>query len=123
MNEDADLCDIAVERCVQLRRHIEMLTSLKDHIVQKSMKQDVHESPLMVELVQLRKDMKDIILLQTKGEVKHESKQQNVQTVKLPKLELLSFNCDKTKWYEFWGSFESSVHKNRTFQTSINSTT
>jgi len=112
VNDDADLCDIAVERCVQLRRRIEMLTALKDQIVQKSMKQDVHESPLMAELVQLRKDMQDIILLQSKVEIKQENKQQNMQTVKLPKLELLSFNGDKTKWYEFWGSFESSVHTN-----------
>ena len=33
-------------------------------------------------------------------------------SVKLPKLELCSFNGDKLKWVEFWQSFESSVHKN-----------
>jgi len=36
------------------------------------MKQDVHESPLMADLVQLRKDMQAIILLQSKVEVKQE---------------------------------------------------
>jgi len=44
------------------------------------MKQDVHESPLMADLVQLREDMHAIILLQLKVDVKQESKQQNMQT-------------------------------------------
>ena len=33
-------------------------------------------------------------------------------SVKLPKLELCSFNGDKLKWVECWQSFETSVHKN-----------
>jgi len=69
----------------------------------------------MAELVQLRKDMQDIILLQSKVEVKQESKQKNMQTVKLPKLELLSFNGDKTKWYEFWGFWVASTDATHIF--------
>ena len=34
-------------------------------------------------------------------------------TVKLPKIELLSFSWDKLKWSEFWDSFESAIHNNK----------
>jgi len=30
VNKDADVCDFAVERCVQVRRRIEMMTALND---------------------------------------------------------------------------------------------
>ena len=33
-------------------------------------------------------------------------------TVKLPKVEMLSYNGDKLKWKEFWDSFETTVYKN-----------
>ena len=33
-------------------------------------------------------------------------------SVKLPKLEICSFNGNKLKWVKFWQSFETSVHKN-----------
>lgn len=32
---------------------------------------------------------------------------------KLPKLELTKFDGDIRKWQEFWDSFQSSVHENR----------
>ena len=31
----------------------------------------------------------------------------------LPKLDIVSFNGNKLYWYEFWDSFESSVHYNK----------
>ena len=33
-------------------------------------------------------------------------------SVKLPKLEINSFNGDKLRWKEFWQSFENSIHNN-----------
>ena len=35
-----------------------------------------------------------------------------VNRVKLPKLQLHSFNGDLTKWTAFWESFESAIHSN-----------
>ena len=35
-----------------------------------------------------------------------------VNRVKLPKLQLRSFNGDLTKWTAFWESFESAIHNN-----------
>ena len=36
----------------------------------------------------------------------------HLNRVKLPKLQLCSFNGDLTKWTAFWESFESAVHNN-----------
>jgi len=41
-------------------------------------------------------------------------KQESVRSVKLPKLEIGSFNGDKLRWHEFWDSFETAVHRNET---------
>ena len=35
-------------------------------------------------------------------------------SIRLPKLEILSFNGDKLKWTEFWDSFEATIYKNTT---------
>ena len=35
-----------------------------------------------------------------------------INRIKLPKLQLRSFNGDLTKWTAFWESFESAVHNN-----------
>ena len=32
--------------------------------------------------------------------------------IKLPKLDITTFNGNKLQWVEFWDSFESAVHKN-----------
>ena len=32
--------------------------------------------------------------------------------IKLPKLDIITFNTNKLQWVEFWDSFESAVHKN-----------
>ncbi|XP_052771144.1 uncharacterized protein LOC128210829 [Mya arenaria] len=34
------------------------------------------------------------------------------ETVKLPKIDLISFNGNRLQWIEFWDSFESAVHEN-----------
>jgi len=39
-------------------------------------------------------------------------------SMKLPKLELIPFGGDKTKWSEFWDSFKCSVHENKTLSNS-----
>ena len=34
-------------------------------------------------------------------------------TVKLPKLDMVTFSGDKLKWTEFWDSFECAIHQNK----------
>ncbi|XP_045158803.2 uncharacterized protein LOC123524573 [Mercenaria mercenaria] len=42
----------------------------------------------------------------------HSLKVKSENTVKLPKLDMISFNGDKLQWIEFWDSFSSAVHEN-----------
>jgi hypothetical protein len=49
----------------------------------------------------------EIIEIQTKKE------KDNSSPVKLPTLDIISFNGDKMQWNEFWDSFESAVHNNK----------
>ncbi|XP_053406660.1 uncharacterized protein LOC128559357 [Mercenaria mercenaria] len=41
-----------------------------------------------------------------------QNKQLKKETVKLPKIDIPSFNGNKLYWIEFWDSFESAVHNN-----------
>ncbi|XP_053392033.1 uncharacterized protein LOC128554743 [Mercenaria mercenaria] len=42
----------------------------------------------------------------------HSLKVKSENTVKLPKLDMISFNGDKLQWPEFWDSFSRAVHEN-----------
>lgn len=60
-----------------------------------------------------------------KIQIRQQEKLIEVQTSKgksystnLPKLDLISFNGDKTRWIEFWDSFKCSVHDNTTLSNS-----
>ncbi|XP_071158950.1 uncharacterized protein [Mytilus edulis] len=46
-------------------------------------------------------------------ELQRKSQPSTVSAVKLPKLDLVSYNGDKLKWTEFWDSFEAAVHTNQ----------
>jgi hypothetical protein len=36
-----------------------------------------------------------------------------MSSVKLPKIDMICFNGDKTRWTEFWDSFKNAVHNNK----------
>ncbi|XP_063414880.1 uncharacterized protein LOC134696854 [Mytilus trossulus] len=67
-------------------------------------------------LLQLQTQMQEHILqfqqLQLQ-ELQRKSQPSTVSAVKLPKLDLVSYNGDKLKWTEFWDSFEATVHTNQ----------
>ncbi|XP_060608440.1 uncharacterized protein LOC132760479 [Ruditapes philippinarum] len=42
----------------------------------------------------------------------HSLKIKSENTVKLPKLDIVSFNGNKLQWMEFWDSFSSAIHEN-----------
>ncbi|CAC5423017.1 unnamed protein product [Mytilus coruscus] len=70
----------------------------------------------MEHLIQLQTQMQEQILqcqqLQLQ-ELQRKSQPSTVSAVKLPKLDLVSYNADKLKLTEFWDSFEAAVHKNQ----------
>ena len=71
----------------------------------------------MNQIVELQKQMNEIVFNQMKQQ--HEfiekqelkKKEQNA-AVKLPKLEIVLFSGDKIKWTEFWDALENAVHNN-----------
>ena len=66
-------------------------------------------------LLQLQTQMQEQILQfqQLLQELQRKSQPSTVSAVKLPKLDLVSYNGDKLKWTEFWDSFEAGVHTNQ----------
>ncbi len=38
---------------------------------------------------------------------------EHVSSVRLPRNDIISFSGDKTKWIEFWDSFQCAVHENK----------
>jgi len=68
-------------------------------------------------MIQLQREMKDIVQEQIRQQRelldKQNKKESEDSFVKLPKIEIVSFNGKKTKWVEFWDSFESTTDKNK----------
>lgn len=61
---------------------------------------------LQLKMQQLMVDQQTIFLQQTQ-------RQQNPNvTVKLPQLDMTTYNGDRLKWTEFWDSFETAIDKN-----------
>lgn len=59
--------------------------------------------------------MDNFIAVQTKQQQASIGKQcssEQINNVKLPKIELVSFSGNKLEWTEFWDSYECSVHSN-----------
>jgi len=57
-------------------------------------------------------DLQTQMLRQMTLQQKQQQIQQGQNCVKLPKLEIMSYNGDKQKFKEFWDQFECTVHRN-----------
>ena len=67
------------------------------------------------QMIQLTSQMQQVIIGQQQLQQQISIGQLNnskTSSVRLPKLEIPSFNGDKLKWTEFWDAFEASIHKN-----------
>ena len=72
----------------------------------------------MDQIVELQKQMNDIVVSQMKQqneflEKQEEREKELAMSVKLPKLDMLTFSGDKLKWSEFWDAFENAVHNKK----------
>ena len=57
------------------------------------------EEPVTTKLIQLQEDMQKLLITQMKQEdAKRKKEAEHVSTAKLPKIEILSFNGDTTRW-------------------------
>ena len=114
--EDSGLCAYAVECSIYLQQHKETLISEKEK--RKDIEQvhnETKDESNTEQLVQLQRDMQTLMerqLQQQERLIESHKTKGKTSSVKLPKLDLVSFNGDKTKWIEFWDSFKCSVHEN-----------
>ena len=109
LTEDTTLCSEAMEKSFDLRQLKTKLVNL--HAAR--MKEE-SEEPVTTKLVKLQTDMQKLLSSQMKREeMKNKLDAERASTVKLPKIEMPFFNGDKTKWIEFWDSFDCAIHRNK----------
>ena len=110
--ENETVCDKAVECVMNLKQ-------FKDEIgVAKEKKAVTKEKYGLDQIVDLQKQMNCIVTNQMKQQSEFIEKQELKEkelatTVKLPKLDMISYSGDKLKWAEFWDAFENAVHSNK----------
>ena len=111
IDENEDVCDRAMECVLQLKQFKEKLKLTKVYAVEEKEKVEMNQ------IVELQKQMNEIVFNQMKQQhefiEKQELKKKEQDTaVKLPKLEIVVFSGDKLKRTEFWDAFENAVHNN-----------
>ena len=112
VTENASICDKAMEYAINLKQ-------LKDEInLTKTEAAETMEKVGMSHIVELQKQMNAIVGDQMRQQhdflEKQDKKEKELATtVKLPKIEIMTFSGNKLKWIEFWDSFESAIHNNK----------
>lgn len=102
LNEDATLLDKAMDIIADLqllKEKLNTVESTKDVTMDETVMQRLfeHQMKLQEEFFKKQSESRKVT---------------NTTNVKLPKLEIRSFNGEKIRWIEFWDSFESAVHTN-----------
>ena len=110
--ENETICDEAMECVTQLKMFKEKVSEAK------LKKIEAKESHGLEQIVELQKQMNAIVTNQMKQQSdlleKQEIKEKELSTtVKLPKLDMMTFSGDKLRWTEFWDSFECAIHHNK----------
>ena len=108
-NDDSLLCAEAFQCVLSLQEW-------KETTEKVTVKSEVKSGGISEEIfTSLQKDMHRMMEMQLQQNEKlleYSSRREKVSSTRLPKLDLMSFNGDKTMWAEFWDSFKSSVHNN-----------
>ncbi|XP_053372924.1 uncharacterized protein LOC128546434 [Mercenaria mercenaria] len=120
-NDDSTLCALAVECCIDLQLLKEKFVCYKGKQQTKVFNSEKKEQLHTEELVQLQRNMQKFMEMQIEQQerfMESQKQKDKVSSIKLPKLDLISFCGDKTKWIEFWDLFKCSVHENRRLSNS-----
>lgn len=109
VDDDCSLCSSAMDIYVELKYFLSKLYHAKEKIEEKPQEDtDTHM------LIQLQQNMQQLISSQmNQQELAKRAEYEKLSAVKLPKIDMISFAGDKTKWIEFWDYFQSAVHKNK----------
>ncbi|CAC5373097.1 unnamed protein product [Mytilus coruscus] len=112
VQEDCQLCSDATDYYLELEQYKERLVN-----VIKSHSRENYEKINPIQIIELQQEMKEIVVTQLKQQKEmfesQQKKEKDECNVKLPKIDIISFNGDKTKWNEFWDWFESTIEKNK----------
>ncbi|XP_045216914.2 uncharacterized protein LOC123566652 [Mercenaria mercenaria] len=111
LNDDFDLSETVEKVCIDLKYFKDDLRTAGKT---ESKPSEVFTDEKMFEI---QNQMKEFMLnqqAQQKEFIEKQIKRDTDKTsVKLPKLDLVSFGGNKIKWLEFWDSFECTVHSNK----------
>ena len=118
LGQDSQICADAMECCIDLKQMKEQLVDSKEEELDASKLATQREPDKLAE-------MQSLILTQMKQQQDFLDHQQNkikeqeklsalekTSSVKLQKIDIVSYSGDRLKWNEFWDSFECTVHKN-----------
>ncbi|XP_053388626.1 uncharacterized protein LOC128551737 [Mercenaria mercenaria] len=109
VDDDCSLCFRAMDIYLELKNFLSKLYKLKDKLEEKT-----HEESDTHLLIQLQQNMQQLMSSQMKQqEFTNRKEAEKLSAVKLPKIDMISFAGDKTKWTEFWDCFQSAVHNNK----------
>ena len=112
INENEVVCDSAMD-CVLNPKQFK-----EGFAITKVKETEAKDRVGLNQIVELQKKMNNIVDDQLKQQhelfKKQEKKERELATtVKLPKIDIVSFAGDKLKWAEFWDSFECAIHNNK----------
>lgn len=124
MEKEADLAsEIVDDDChliFETEKNIFDLKQLIDSVQEGKMKSEIEETKHLDKESdkKMQEEMQKLILLQLEQQREFFEKQEkkystDKDSVKLPKLDLFSFNGNRLHWAAFWDSFECTVHKNK----------
>jgi hypothetical protein len=113
LEDDSLLTDRSTDLSIDLADLKDKLKALK---VTEDEETKSGEKVSAKELMDLQHEMQNIVVNQMKQNQKvlemSEKREEMNSAVKLPKIDLISYNGDKLKWTEFWDAFKCTVHKN-----------
>ena len=110
--ENEAVCDKALECILNLKEFKEEISLVNVKVA------EAKEKCGFDQIVELQKQMNTIVvnLMKQQSELieKQEIKEKELATtVKLSKIDMVTFTGDKLKWSEFWDSFECAIHNNK----------
>ena len=118
LGQDSQICADAMECCIDLKQMKEQLVDSKEEELDASKLATQTEPDKLAEMQSLiftqMKQQQDFLDHQ-QNKIKEQEKLsalEKTSSVKLPKIDIVSYSGDRLKWNEFWDSFECTVHKN-----------
>lgn len=113
IDADSAICEDAFEIYLELKKLKGNIVKSKDAGVKSETET---EKTFCEQMSLMQQQMQSFMMEQARQQMdfmcRHESKGKESSSVKLPKLNIASFDGNKLKWQEFWDTFSCTVHTN-----------